>query len=370
MIKLVSKIINTGILRCKVIIMDETRQNNNEKVQGTRERKDKKVSIKSGVVFIYNVISVVSTLTILSGLVLFVYGNIKDSNTSDNNLIMEQIKKATKEEDIISVNAVDIYGFGNESIIVTASNYEKSNKEDYGNKLVILDKMDNEILQKMNDFFGLKSNFKTTHNYSIYCEDVCFIPKTRYVIDISGDKTKEVIVQYMFLGSVDGANGTAIFKYSYDDEQYHIIGTYPNCEKMDLRVYDKGGNLCDGIAPKEVETNFSKLEDSSWSPVCFDGEKKFTFNNGLYYCKEYWVDCTAWGRVLVIVHVDKYDQQTYINVYYPEDKDEDGNELVWKIIFSEKVKKFSTYYTRDDLAKELVKILDGEVKFLEEIEEW
>lgn len=157
--------------------MDEIRQRNNENVQETREHKNKKVSVKSGVVFVYNVLSVISTLTILSGLVLFVYGNIKDSNISDNNLIMEQIKKETKEDNKIFVNTVDIYGFGNDSIIVTASNYEESNKDDYNNKLIILDKMDNKILQKMNDFFGIKSNFKTTHNYSIYCENVDFIPR-------------------------------------------------------------------------------------------------------------------------------------------------------------------------------------------------
>lgn len=103
---------------------------------------DKKIKL------IYNVLSVISTLAILSGAVLFVYGNIKDSNTSDNNLIMEQIKKATKDKKIISVNTADIYGFGNESIIVTASNYKESAKDNYGNNLVILDRMDNEKITK------------------------------------------------------------------------------------------------------------------------------------------------------------------------------------------------------------------------------
>lgn len=350
--------------------MDEIRQRNNGNDQETRKHEGKKVSVKSCVVFVYKVISVISTLTIFSGLVLFIYGNIIDSNTSDNNLIMEQIKKETKEDDIISVSTADIYGFGNESIIVTASNHKECNKEDYGNKIVILDKIDNKILQKMNDFFGIKSNFKTTHNYSIYCEDVCFIPKTRYVIDITGDKTKEIIVQYSVLGSVDSANHTAIFKYSYSDEQYHIIGTYPNCEKKDLRHNDKDGNLLEGVGFVPVDTNFSKLEDDIWSPIFFDGEKYFNLNTGLFYCKEYWIDCTIWGRLLVIVHVDKYDQHTYINVYSPGDIDEDDNELKWYIIYSENVKEFSDFYTRDDLVKELVRILGGEVKFLEEIEEW
>lgn len=350
--------------------MNEIRQSNNRNVYETRKDEDKKEFIKSCVVFVYKVISVISTLTIFSGLILFIYGNIIDSNTSDNNLIMEQIKKETKEDSIISVNTADIYGFGNESIIVTASNYKTYNKEDYDNKLVILDKIDNEILKKMNDLLGIKSNFKTTHTYSIYCENVCFIPRTRYVIDITGDKTKEIIVQYRVYGSVGSVNGTAIFKYSYDDEKYHIIGTYPNCEKMDLR-HDKDGNLLEGLGIVSVETNFSKLEGNSWKPVCFDGEKKFALNNGSFYCKEYWIDCTTWGPLLVIVHVDKYAHYTYINIYNPgKDVDEDDNELKWQIIYSENVEEFSYSYTRDDLAKELVRILGVEVKFLEEIEEW
>ena len=354
-----SEFIGQGILRCEVMHMEGITQSN-KKVQEAREGKNKKISIPSWLKYIYNVLSVISTLTILSGAILFVYGNVKDSNTSDNNLIMEQIKKVTKDKKIISVNTTDIYGFGNESILVTASNYKESTKDNYGNNLVILDRMDNEILRKMNDFWGIKSSFKTTHNYSIYCDDVCFIPKTRYVIDIVGDKTKEVIVQYKYLGSVDGANGTAIFKYSYDDEQYHIIGTYPNCEKIDLREYDEEGKLLDGIAPKEVETNFFNLEDTSWSPVCFDGEKKFTFNDGLQYCKEYWVDCKKWGRVLVIVHVDKDDQQTYINIYYARGEED---ELLWYILFSEKVNKFPELYTKDKLNEELVRILGDELEF-------
>lgn len=51
-------------------------------------------------------------------------------------------------------------------------------------------------LRKMNDFWGIKSSYKTTHNYSIYCDDVCFIPKTRYIIDIVGDKTKQKKLLY------------------------------------------------------------------------------------------------------------------------------------------------------------------------------
>lgn len=58
---------------------------------------------------LYNIISIIATLTIFSGLILFLYGRIVKSNQSDNDLIMKQIKKEIGNDDIISLNTVDIH---------------------------------------------------------------------------------------------------------------------------------------------------------------------------------------------------------------------------------------------------------------------
>lgn len=98
---------------------------------------------------LYNIISIIATLTIFSGLILFLYGRIVKSNQSDNDLIMKQIKKEIGNDDIISLNTVDIHGFGNNSIIVTTSSNQGINND--SNNLLILDVVNNEILKGMND---------------------------------------------------------------------------------------------------------------------------------------------------------------------------------------------------------------------------
>lgn len=130
---------------------------------------------------IYNIISVLATLTIFSGLILFLYGKIVKSNQSDNDLIMKQIKNETKEEKVISLNVADIHGFGSNSIIVTTT--EDSGAGLGGNKLLILDSVDNEILRGMNDLLGIKSSYKTTFSYTLLSDGIHFVPETEYVID-------------------------------------------------------------------------------------------------------------------------------------------------------------------------------------------
>lgn len=311
----------------------------------------------------YNVISVLSTLTVFSGLLLFLYGNIVKSNQSDNDLIMKQIKKEVQNDSIVSLNIADIHGFGNNSIIVTTCN-ELSEKNN-NNNLLILDSIDNEILRGMNDLLGTKSSYKVTFSYSLLSEDIWFIPETEYVLDILGDSTKEIIVKYYVLGSTYGANGTAIFTYSYEDEEYKIIGTYPQNEKMELYNYDEYGKVT-GWTAQRIETIFDKEINNIKDGInCYDNNQQFNLNHGSWYGQEYWIDSTTFGRLLVTVNVDKYNEKTtYINIYetlYEKENDK----LSWNLLFSDYVDDFPDNYTKDDLVKALMELMDCQVDFIE-----
>ena len=311
---------------------------------------------------IYNIISVLATLTIFSGLILFLYGKIVKSNQSDNDLIMKQIKKEVKEEEVISLNVADIHGFGNNSIIVTTT--EDSGTGLGSNKLLILDSVDNEILRGMNDLLGIKSSYKTTFSYTLLSDEIHFVPETEYVIDILGDSTKEIIVKYYVWGSNYSANATAIFAYSYKDEAYKIIGTYPENKKIDLIMYNSQGEIEERYA-QIVETCFNKLEGNNYNSIeCTDGEKNFSLNCGSVYNHEYWI-VSAGRKEFVTVNYDRYgDEKTYINVYETI-YDKDANALSWNVIYSEYVDNLSYNYTQDELAKELMDIMDLPVTFIE-----
>ena len=310
---------------------------------------------------VYNIISIIATLTIFSGLILFLCGKIVKNNQSDNDLIMKQIKKEIGNDDIISLNTADIHGFGNNSIIVTTSN-DKGIHND-SNNLLILDTVDNEILKGMNDPFGTKSSYKITFKYTLSSEDIHFIPDTEYVLDIIGDSTKEIIVKYYIWGSNYGANGTAIFAYSYEDEAYRILGTYPDNVKLDLNMYDNNGRIV-GKKAQMVESCFYKTDDVySWIQ-CSDGKHEFNLNSGSVYSREYWINSTYEGQELATVNMD-YDQSlTYINIYKPY-YDETNDTLAWNMIYSEYVEDLSRDYTQTDLAKTLMNIMDSQVVFLD-----
>lgn len=330
------------------------------------------MNIKKFLSRVYSIISIVSTLLIFSGIIVYIYGHIINDNKSDNNLIMNQIREEIGEDVIITIDTVDIHGFGNNSIIVATRDDNElaihpKNKNAYNNNLLIFDSINNEFLQDMNDLFGMKSSYKETFSYRIWSENIQFIPRTEYVLDIIGDSTKEIIVKYDVFGSTYGANGTAIFKYSYDEEQYELIGTYPNNQKLETNIYDKFGNSI-GFSAKYIKTVFnddSKDDFSNEAIPCKSQEKKFNLNSGSIYSQEYWAVSSTLGKVLVTVNIDKYRQQeTYINVYLPS---YNGKELSWSLCYSENVVDFprNITYSIDDIAKALVEIVGYQVTIIQ-----
>ena len=316
---------------------------------------------------IYKVVSVVSTLTIFSGLIIYIYGHLVKNNQSDNDLIMDQITEEVNGEDIIGINVADIHGFGNNSIIVTTSNVDMvSYGEEYSNNLVILDITENEVLRKMEDFLGLKSSYKTTFSYTILSDDIRFYPITEYVLDIIGDSTKEIIVKYYVFGSTYVANGTAIYTYSYNDSQYKLIGTYPENRKVDLYEYDDDGNYI-GRRAQLIETDFNDdLVNGNSIIKCYDkNDNRFNLNHGKGNEHEYWIRTSIHGCVLATVNIDdRENNPTYINIYQPIYDSQEEN-LKWNLVYSEDMQGFDSYYMEDDLVRVLMDIMQCQVTLVE-----
>lgn len=356
----------TWIIKIKKVIIYAGRLLKNKFILGRDIFKIKWPVVKKALGKIYEWISVFSTLTIFGGLIIFIYGRVVKNNQSDNDLIMQQIIDEVAGEKIIAINVADIHGFGNDSIIVTTSNMHRDYySEEPSNNLMILDLIENDILHKMDDLLGVKSSYKTTFLYSISCDDVDFIPKTEYVIDIIGDSTKELIVKYHISGSTYGANGTAIFAYSYADSKYMIIGTYPNSEKANVVEYDSSGNVF-GRKPQIVKTEFSNgIYEGQDILRCSDGEISFNLNSGSWSGREYWVKTSSYGNALATVNIDYYnDSPAFINIYEPY-YDTHNEELMWSLLYSEYLEEFPQTYSEDDLVIALVNMLGEPVTMIE-----
>lgn len=313
---------------------------------------------------VYGIISVLSTITIFSGLVLFLYGRVVRNNISDNDLIMNQIKDEIGSYDIFSITTADIHGFGNDSIIITAGSNDITVKT-AENKLLILDSLENEILRGMNDLVGMKPNYKTTFTYTLSNENIVFRPETEYILDIIGDSTKEIMVKYFVTGSTYGANVTGVYMYSYEEEKYELIGTYPENEKMNTSRYDDNGNIIEARAHM-VNTHFNDgLSEAENCIRCYDGSDYFLLTEGSWYSREYWVDNNIRGRMLVTINIDKYyNEETYMNIYETIYNKENNN-LSWNLLYSENIKDFPRNYNKQDIMDALSNILDGTITILE-----
>lgn len=327
--------------------------------------------IRTVLKMLYNVLSVIATLTIFSGLIIYLYGHFVKNNQSDNDLIMSQIIEEANGDEIMAINVVDIHGFGNNSIIASTSNINLvSYDEEYSNNLMVLDIAENEILHNMEDFLSVKSSYKTTFLYTLLSDEIRFIPKTEYVLDIIGDSTKEIIVKYYVFGSDNGENGTAIFGYSYSDTEYKLIGTYPESKKVNLHVYnDEGSDV--GRFTLRIKTNFNGDSINRNNMFkCYDKEKSFYLNHGKRNGREYWIDTSAYGYVLATVNMDYLpNNPTYINVYGPI-YDSQDRELEWCLLYSEGVEEFPFYYMEDDLLGALTDIIGGQVTLVEACNDW
>lgn len=297
-------------------------------------KKVRKVKVKNFFLRIYGIASVVSTLSIFIGIVLFLIGKITSNNQSDNDLIMSQISKEVGNATITSINMADIHGFGNESIVVTAGEETSMNGQ---GELIILDSVNNKILNEMNDPLGLKSSYKTTFSQRLSSEGQGLFPYNVEFINVDNSPAKEIIVQYMSWGSAYNVNYPAIYRYSYELEKYELFGTLPIPYFMDNKFYNADKKVTgyrviyentslDGIIPKQVKSDFCHC-------IVSDGIKEYDLPVYSDSCVYYWTKTEEnYSKNDLVVVYKNYDTDKYgINVYCPS---ENNNKLTWGLMES------------------------------------
>lgn len=291
---------------------------------------------------LYRIVSVISTLAIFSGSIIYIYGMISNNNMSDNDLIMRQINEELENgERIESITTDDIHGFGKNSIIVTSSNFPQKYGENSNARFIIMETVENEILNNMNNLFGTNSEYKTTFSYNLISQGL--IPKTNIVMDIVGDDTKEIIIDYECWGSTFGAYYSAIFMYSYEKMQYELIGTYPVVRKE---------NLQHCII---VDNYFNKMPDDEYHYNNFTDSFGNTFNltSYSYYCRDYWMKLSSTFDCLVVFEFYKTEPRCLVNIYQTYYRDGE-NSINWNLMYSEYVetsKDLNFRSTKNELAK-------------------
>lgn len=284
----------------------------------------------------YKIISIVSTLTIFSMLILFIFGKINNKTLSDDYLLMDSIKKQMPDNLIITdIIKEDIHGFGNESMIVLATDRDKSN---VANQILIYDQIDNDILNKVYNFYGYGSNYVLSYKFS-ECDldnenpDFGYDLKIMDFVDLTGDLSKEIIVKIEALPSGTGQYyNIGIFSYSYDTGKYYLIGTFPSSE-CELQ---KGDSIKTVFKENDRYYNYYNKNEK------FDLERGSGDDNDFFIVGKYQVYLV---RTLMIwdkneCHVDPHRHK--ISVFVPE-YEVKTNTLKWKIIFYKETDEYLRY---------------------------
>ena len=317
---------------------------------------------------ISNFLQVIIPYFIFSGIILFFIGQVTRNNKSDNNLIMSQIQNAVGNGKIDSIRKEDLHGFGHDSILVTIDNQENLS-QDIHNKLIIMDTVENKILHDMNDLLGFKSSYKITFSYVLGCEMIDLHPKLEYVFDMieDEDSAKELVVKYGIMehGFGENINYIAIFKYSYDNTRYEIIGTYPVCEKLDLSEEYKEGNVLHiSKYPQEVKTDFNNLNCQKLELLkCYDDEKNFNltgYSDSTY--KDCWAATKYHGNVLIIMQVDTDKMKALVNCYCPI---YENDELAWNAVFSDYI-DITRSECQNEVMEKLIQDFDDTIEVIEQ----
>ena len=261
---------------------------------------------------------------------------------------------------ISKIETLDIHGFGNESIIVLAADdfmeelFDKDDQEyseskfGIANKLLIFDKVDNEILNKAYHLFGLGSNYKIAYMFSLESplDDDLFWGysiELLDVIELTGDLSKELVVKI-----APEPTGTSevyyvgIFSYSYEKHSYYLLGTFPPSDKY---IFDENKFNRERVATvfhtgETNQRNYYREYDNGE----FNLEYGTSDDNDIFiqndYGNAYLVRTQMiWGEQS---HVEPH--RHIISVYSPYYDSEDG-ELYWFPVFSKETDKYAFYCT-------------------------
>lgn len=297
---------------------------------------------------LYGIVSVISTLSIFAGILLYVFGKLTSNNQSDNDLIMNQIRNEVGEANIISIDVADIHGFGNNSIIITAINDYSSNGV---GELLILDVINNRLLSTMNDFLGIKSSYRTTFSHLLSAEGIGLYPCDVKVLNLSDDASKEIMVAYEVFGSTFGARYPAIYKYSYEKTRYELFGTLPIPHYEDNRNYDENGLVAGyEVYYEKTPVNGFTLSDSLdiiHVDSLSDGEREYSLPLYSDYCNYFWGKIKIFDNdCLIVAYVAPNHEEFYLNTYIPSIK---GDVLEWGMVDSIKNTNLNRYSTVEDI---------------------
>ncbi len=302
---------------------------------------------------VVSVATVLSSLSIVIGVIIYIWGKISSSDMSENDLIMRQIRSEIGDSKIESMNVADIHGFGVESIIITATDDEYSKAK---GKLMVLDLVDNKMLKSVNDPFGLKSSYKTMFVNTMSSDGMGLTPNRVNIVNLNQDPSREFVVSYRVWGSTYGASFPVIYGYSYDNIRYEVIGTLPIPYYQDVRYYDTDGNVIghraiyyktpiDGYYGDEISV-------STYVSTVSDGANQYELPCYSRSCYYYWLKSRNYDENCLAVVYRSNNMKLYnINIYIPAYKDE---QLEWGLIDSVNNIEVSSVYD----ALEIQRIID------------
>ena len=270
---------------------------------------------------IYGFISVISTISIFSVFLCAFIGFFLTETTSDNDILLKQItKQLDKGEKIRAIRAVDIHGYGDDTIIVITDNEEITRSK---NRVLILEKLTNGFLSKLVNPFGVDSEYITKYVYINDQDGWGLFPDIEYIGNISSETVKDIVISYEYKGSTYGAKEYVIIGYSDKEKQYQVVGTYPEvCKVPRLSTYNENGII--------TSSHFREMNSEI---VSYSGRLQQYSN----YCVPIWVKSRGMKHCLLVASSQKFSTECLINLYYPRVA---NGELVWDIFYSEEFDDF------------------------------
>lgn len=303
-----------------------------------------KKHLKSFIKTLYSIIDVLSTLTIFSALIFFIIGKTKLGNINDDDLTMHRIRSQLPDNLTISdIHLEDIHSLGNDSMIVLAVD---DNMSEIANQLLIFDKVDNNILNQVNNPFGYGSNYKLSYSFSL--EDTVANPIYSYsleiidIIDLTGDLSKEIIVKFMPYPSGNGAYyQIGIFSYSYETHTYYLLGTYPRQELYDVDC------ISDSYIISTIFHKGTPLQNNY-----YDKKEIFELEYGSKYNNDFFVESKNHGTILIRTEQvwgkeGNSDPHKYTITLFEPIYDHQTNELYWNVLFSKESDAYMDYCSQE-----------------------
>lgn len=298
---------------------------------------------------IYSVISVISTLTIFTAFILFLIGKVGLASSSDDDLIMRDIKKQIPDNLMItSITPQDIHGFGNDSLIVLASEYGRDVKGS-ANQLLVFDKVENDVLNRVYNLFGYGSNYKLTYTFSLASDSddssylLGYSLELLDIVELTGDTSKEIVVKFMSIpAGTSGYYQIGIFSYSFEKHDYYLVGTYPPVDGYQL---DPERYFWNTPAPTVLHSETANQYNF------YDPSERFALEYGTYDDNDFYLKHTD-GSILLVrtqmiwgeSHVEPH--RHVISVFTPQ-YDREKDELEWNVIFSKETKEYTRYCTEE-----------------------